>query len=42
MTERKKVNLPTLFDKVAQGEPIAWLTCYDYPTAYFQDQADGT
>ncbi|NOZ71747.1 MAG: 3-methyl-2-oxobutanoate hydroxymethyltransferase, partial [Chloroflexi bacterium] len=21
------------------GEPIAWLTCYDYPTAYFQEQA---
>jgi len=39
MTERKKVNLPTLFNKAAKGEPIAWLTCYDYPTAYFQDQA---
>ena len=39
MTERKKVNLPTLFSKAAKGEPIAWLTCYDYPTAYFQDQA---
>jgi len=39
MAERKKVNLPTLFNKVAKGEPISWLTCYDYPTAYFQDQA---
>lgn len=39
MTERKKVNLPTLFDKAAKGEPLAWLTCYDYPTAYFQEQA---
>mgnify|MGYP002063928025 CR=1 FL=1 len=39
MTERKKVNLPNLFNKVAKGEPISWLTCYDYPTAYFQDQA---
>ena len=39
MTERKKVNLPTLFSKAAKGEPISWLTCYDYPTAYFQEQA---
>jgi 3-methyl-2-oxobutanoate hydroxymethyltransferase len=40
MSERKKVTLPVLFKKVADGEPITWLTCYDYPTAYFQDQAD--
>ncbi|MCI0520730.1 MAG: 3-methyl-2-oxobutanoate hydroxymethyltransferase [Chloroflexi bacterium] len=39
MTERKKVTLPTLFKKVADGKPITWLTCYDYPTAYLQDQA---
>ena len=39
MTERKKVNLPALFKKAANGEMISWLTCYDYPTAYFQDQA---
>lgn len=39
MTERKKVTLGTLFKKVAEGEPISWLTCYDYPTAYFQEQA---
>jgi 3-methyl-2-oxobutanoate hydroxymethyltransferase len=39
MSERKKVMLPTLFKKVADGEPITMLTCYDYPTAYFQDQA---
>jgi 3-methyl-2-oxobutanoate hydroxymethyltransferase len=39
MTERKKVSLPTLFGKVAKGEPITMLTCYDYPTAYFQEQA---
>jgi len=39
MSERKKVTLPTLFKKVADGEPITMLTCYDYPTAYFQDQA---
>jgi 3-methyl-2-oxobutanoate hydroxymethyltransferase len=39
MSERKKVSLPTLFKKVAEGKPISWLTCYDYPTAYLQEQA---
>lgn len=39
MSERKKVTLPMLFAKVEKGEPITWLTCYDYPTAYFQEQA---
>ena len=40
MTEvRTKITLPYLFDKVAKREPITWLTCYDYPTAYFQEQA---
>ena len=39
MTERKKIALPNLFNKADKGEPIAWLTCYDFPTAYFQDQA---
>jgi 3-methyl-2-oxobutanoate hydroxymethyltransferase len=39
MPDRKKVTLPVLFDKVANEEPITWLTCYDYPTAYLQDQA---
>ena len=40
MTEaRKKMTLPGLFKKVADGTPITWLTCYDYPTAYLQEQA---
>jgi len=40
MTEtRKKMTLGALFKKVADGQPITWLTCYDYPTAYMQDQA---
>lgn len=39
MTERKKITLPYLFKKVANNEPITWLTCYDYPTAYLQEQA---
>jgi 3-methyl-2-oxobutanoate hydroxymethyltransferase len=39
MTERKKVTLTTLYSKAEKGEPISWLTCYDYPTAYLQEQA---
>jgi len=39
MSERKKVTLPVLFKKRMEGEPISWLTCYDYPTAYFQEEA---
>ena len=39
MTDRKKVTLPYLFNKVANNEPITWLTCYDYPTAYLQERA---
>ena len=39
MTERKKVNLLMLFKKMENNEPISWLTCYDYPTAYLQDEA---
>src|SRR4030065_247006 len=40
MTDRKKVSLPYLFNKVQNNEPITWLTCYDYPTAYLMEQAD--
>src|SRR5665811_2635683 len=36
---RKKITLPYLFNKVAEGQPITWLTCYDYPTTYLQEQA---
>jgi len=39
MSERKKMSLPGLFKKVASNEPITMLTCYDYPTAHFQEQA---
>ena len=39
MNDRKKVTLPVLFNKVANGEPITWMTCYDYPTAYLMEQA---
>ncbi|MBI5943302.1 MAG: 3-methyl-2-oxobutanoate hydroxymethyltransferase [Chloroflexi bacterium] len=33
------MTLPALYQKAAEGKPITWLTCYDYPTAYMQDQA---
>ncbi len=39
MSERKKPTIPTLFKKVEDGIPITWLTCYDFPTAYLQEQA---
>ncbi len=39
MSERKRMTLPGLFAKVAEGTPITWLTCYDYPTAFLQDEA---
>ncbi len=40
MSDRKKVTLLTLFKKVEDGVPITMLTCYDYPTAHFQEQAE--
>ena len=39
MTQRKKVTLPALFNKVKNDELITMLTCYDFPTAFFQEQA---
>ncbi|OGO08789.1 MAG: 3-methyl-2-oxobutanoate hydroxymethyltransferase [Chloroflexi bacterium RBG_13_66_10] len=39
MSDRKKVTLPTLFKKVGEGQPITMLTCYDFPTAHFQEEA---
>jgi 3-methyl-2-oxobutanoate hydroxymethyltransferase len=39
MSDRKKVTLNTLFKKVADNQQITMLTCYDYPTAYFQEEA---
>ena len=40
MTDRKKMSLPALFKKAEQGQPITMLTCYDYPTAHFQEAAE--
>jgi 3-methyl-2-oxobutanoate hydroxymethyltransferase len=39
MTERKKVSLPVLFEKMAKNVPLTMVTCYDYPMAYLVDQA---
>jgi len=39
MTERKKVTLPALFKKVGEAQQITMLTCYDFPTAHFQEKA---
>lgn len=39
MSDRKKLTIPGLFKKAAEGRPITWLTCYDYPTAYLQENA---
>ena len=39
MTDRKKITLTYLYQKVQDKEPISWLTCYDYPTAYLQEEA---
>jgi 3-methyl-2-oxobutanoate hydroxymethyltransferase len=39
MSDRKKVTLPYLFKKVSDNQPITMLTCYDYPTGHFQEQA---
>ena len=36
---RRKVSLGTLFAKMDDDVPITMLTCYDYPTAYFMEQA---
>ncbi len=40
MSDRKKVTLNSLFKKVSDGVPITMLTCYDFPTAHFQEQAE--
>jgi 3-methyl-2-oxobutanoate hydroxymethyltransferase len=37
--QRKKMTLPGLFKKASEGNPITWLTCYDYPTAFLQEKA---
>ena len=37
--ERKKLSLPDLYKRAAEGKPITWVTGYDFSTAYLQEQA---
>ena len=39
MTDRKKVMLPTLIQKMADSVPITMITCYDYAMAYLVEKA---
>jgi len=39
MSERKKVSLPVLFEKMEAGSPLTMVTCYDYPMAYLVEEA---
>lgn len=39
MSDRKKITLPYLYEKYQKKEPITMLTCYDFPTAYLQEEA---
>jgi 3-methyl-2-oxobutanoate hydroxymethyltransferase len=40
MTDRKKITLPTLMKKMADGIPITSITCYDYAMAHLVEQAE--
>ena len=39
MSERKKVSLPVLYERMESGTPLTMVTCYDYPMAYLMEQA---
>ncbi len=39
MSDRRKVTLPVLFEKMHQGIPLTMITCYDYPMANLVEQA---
>jgi 3-methyl-2-oxobutanoate hydroxymethyltransferase len=36
---RKKISINDLYQKKTKGEKVSWLTCYDFPTAQFQETA---
>ena len=40
MTEKKKLSIHELAKMKQEGQKIAWLTAYDYPTARFAEEAD--
>lgn len=37
--KREKITLTTLQEMRKRGEPVSWLTAYDYPTALLMDRA---
>ncbi len=37
--DRKKISINDLYLKKAKNEKVSWLTCYDFPTAQFQEAA---
>lgn len=39
MIEAKRITIPYLYELKKKGEPISWLTGYDYPIAMLEDQA---
>lgn len=39
MTEVKRITIPYLYELKKKGEPISWLTTYDYPMAVLVEQA---
>ena len=39
MSERKKVTLSVLYERMTAGPLLTMVTCYDYPMAYLQEQA---
>jgi len=36
---RRRISINDLYEKKAAGEKVSWLTCYDFPTAQFQEVA---
>ena len=36
---RRKISINDLYQKKEKKEKISWLTCYDFPTAQFQEAA---
>jgi len=36
---RRKISINDLYNKKATNEKVSWLTCYDFPTAQFQEAA---
>jgi 3-methyl-2-oxobutanoate hydroxymethyltransferase len=40
MTDRKKITLPALMKKMADGVPITMITCYDFSMAHLVEQAE--